>query len=712
MKTHLSATQIANLQLSCLPKSARGIADKAKREQWSNRPRAKKGGGIEYAIASLPEPIQTAVIEAQKSKLLSDTAPPPSSVIEIHKLEELPASQHQRNVEGARMGVLNEIENLAFRAQISRSQAINAFLIQARLPENGHLSNMLKLATDPRGGKHTMPTSRTIFRWFNQRDERGLIPQSASFLDAVPSWAEDFLSVWQQPQKPSISHAYELFCAIKVQQEPLVKLPSIHQVRRFIGKLGNVAREKGRMGAREIKKIKPYTVRNFAQLDPCDIYTADGHTFDAEILHPASGKPFRPEITTIADVATRKIVGFSVDLAESGLAVLAAISHACETNGVAAIFYVDNGGGYKNAMMRDEASGLMGRLGMSMIHSLPYASQARGVIERLHQTVWVEAAKSLQSYMGADMDAEARQMVHKNSRQLFKKGNLRNAPALANIQNLSPHMMMDFASFVRFCEAHVERYNNRPHRSLPKVLDINGKRRHMTPNEQWALKIEQGAKLVLLEEDEKHHLFMPQEMRVVQRGQVFLHNNRYFSQSLEEFNGDTVRVAYDIHDAEHVWIYNDVGYFICRADWNANSVDYMPKALIEQKKEARIDAQVKRKQIQIADIEAARATTVIEHQENINIGGFTIARETMTQKGAEALQRMRENAVCKEEVIEQTAPALPETGFCVPETAEARFALFGRLKDRENLPERAKKWLKTYPTSNEYKAMCRHTQAI
>ncbi|MCY7265051.1 hypothetical protein, partial [Pseudomonas protegens] len=69
-----------------------------------------------------------------------------------------------------------------------------------------------------------------------------------------------------------------------------------------------------------------------------------------------------------------------------------------------------------------------------MRHSLPYSSQARGVIERLHQTVWVQAAKRLQSYIGADMDKQAGQAVHKAGRKLMKQeAALKGVPALGNI---------------------------------------------------------------------------------------------------------------------------------------------------------------------------------------------------------------------------------------------------------------------------------------
>ena len=64
-------------------------------------------------------------------------------------------------------------------------------------------------------------------------------------------------------------------------------------------------------------------------------------------------------------------------------------------------------------MISGPGTGLLSRLGTTLTHSLPYNSQARGIIERAHQSIWVRAAKELPTYIGKDMDAEASNKVHK-----------------------------------------------------------------------------------------------------------------------------------------------------------------------------------------------------------------------------------------------------------------------------------------------------------
>ena len=59
-------------------------------------------------------------------------------------------------------------------------------------------------------------------------------------------------------------------------------------------------------------------------------------------------------------------------------------------------------------------------------NSIAYNSQARGIGERIHRTIWVRAAKELPTYMGADMDPQAKQAVFKKTRQDIAKSAAQN----------------------------------------------------------------------------------------------------------------------------------------------------------------------------------------------------------------------------------------------------------------------------------------------
>lgn len=707
LKSHYALTELLAMGLNDAPSTVQGWHYKATKENWQFCEVACQGGkgGMKKVYAPPPE-IMRQIQECYQQQVLAQqaTAPLPALPdVEPEKPDLSGSTEVQRTQLGAREAVLNAIETLMAETKAGKDAAITTFLTSAQHPSQAHLLKMLVLATDKRGGGQQVPNARTVKRWFKQRDENRLMSKTPQKNWQVPEWFSLFLHYYRQPQKPTVSAAYRKFVADWLTRQPLAKAPSQDAVRRWLDKTGNVFREDGRMGKRELKNLLPFKRRKFDDLLPCDIYSMDGHTFDAEVLHPDSGKPFRPEITTIVDVATRKIVGWSVDLAESSLAVTAALAHASVANGIGAVLYVDNGKGYDNALMKDDAVGLMGRLGMTMVHSLPYSSQARGVIERVHQTVWVQAAKEFQSYIGKDMDAEASQKVHKASRKAMKQEIvLKNVPALANIRSLSSSLIPDWREFVAFGDEWVGEYNNRPHRSLPKVTDVSGSIRHMTPNEMWALKAQESA-ITQVDEDDAMYLFMPQAVRKVARGEVQLHNNVYFSQDLQEYHGDSLRVAYNIHNAEWVWLFDDDGRFVCKAQWNGNRIDYMPKPFIEQAKDKRVDAQVKRLETKISVVEAARPAKVLEHQQSVSLGGLVVDL-------AQAKRETEAVLLPRAEIKPEPKTVEVQEDWCLPNTEAGRWAEWSRLSalseaDLQREPERAQRWLVSYTRTPEFKVM-------
>ncbi|PPD18859.1 MAG: transposase, partial [Methylobacter sp.] len=399
---YYTAKQLAGLP--GLPSTESGVIRLAIRENWPYRKRNGRGGGREYAASSLPIETQRAL---RRQNEIATVQAATGEIIQKHKIQliDYGICDWQKIRRDARVGLINALKQSMDNDQISLEMAFYRF---ERAAIDGGTEcqeyKMLAVAKDGRGshGEAKLPTIRSVQRWFAASD---LTPKCRQKDMDIPDWADDFLDAYRRPQKPSVDAAYQEFCRHYVGNRP-----SIHQVRRFLDKLPAIVREKGRMGPRELKNIKPFVRRTFEELWPNDVWSADGHTFDAEVQHPLHGRPFRPEITTIIDIGTRKVIGFSVGLAESSLATVDALRHAVITHGVGAIFYVDNGAGYKNELLANEAIGLMGRCGITVKHSLPYNSQARGVIERVQKTLWVSLAKTLDSYMGADMDRQAKQL--------------------------------------------------------------------------------------------------------------------------------------------------------------------------------------------------------------------------------------------------------------------------------------------------------------
>ena len=224
-----------------------------------------------------------------------------------------------------------------------------------------------------RGGKAgTRTLSRSsLHRWRAAAAQGVAVLAPATKGTEVPPWAAHLLALWQQPQKPCLSWAVEQL------QKTLPEAPSYDTARRFLKHVGTVSQAAGRMGPRDLKSIRPFVRRDSSHMEPGDCYTADGHTYDAEVAHPFHGRPFRPEVTSVLDIATKKAVGWSVGLAESTLTSLDALRHAVTTHGRNALYYVDHGCGFDNQAMTKEGVGFMARRGL---RSRRYCSTASSTV--------------------------------------------------------------------------------------------------------------------------------------------------------------------------------------------------------------------------------------------------------------------------------------------------------------------------------------------
>lgn len=590
----LSAQEIADaavrLRLTCVPSSKRRVQDYAERRQWAAnrslcRKRQGRGGGIEYHLTLLPDAMQAA-LQGEQSRSIALANQQVRKAHETSRREALDVANltaRQRGVMDARSLILTTIDVLAIGNGLSEKQAIEAFLAA---PEAAGVSlETFGIANDRKCGDRDL-SLRTVQRWFGLRKSGvgSLAPLPTKEKQEMPEWFWQFLRFYAQPQKPCLTDALDRYRnALPAHVMP----PNYDQVRRLLARLGNVEKHRGREGSLTLKSRMAYIMRSTADLLPTCIYTADGKTFDAEVAHPIHGQPFRPEITSIVDVATRKCVGFSVGLAENQNGVADALRNACETNGIPAIFYVDRGPGFRNDHLDNQLSGLMGRLGITKLHSLPYNSQARGIIERFNGSVWNPLAETYQTYIGEKMDRQAKQRAFKETRRDLKLiGTSKRLPS--------------FEEFVSACREAIAAYNQRPHSSLDG----------MSPNQMWEYHVSTGFEIVPVLDAERDYLFRPFVKRRTNRAMVEFLTNSYFHLALEEFHGDDVLVGYDIHDASRVWVHTidrdsgDIGQLICVAVFAGNEQRYIPLTMERAAMEKRAVAREKRLNTRLAEVAA------------------------------------------------------------------------------------------------------------
>ena len=553
MKTHYTAKELAGLP--GLPRTERGVQNMAGREVWPHQKRSGKGGGREYAVAGMPALTREWLVRA----MLSVEIPPNLPLVGTRHALALPVvadsiqpaattaqlKQWQRDIMEARVGIMRLIERAAPVIGVDKAiktiveDSINTDLAiyrnaNARKGENRHLSygGVIKwwMTWKKSGGNHT-----------GQPNPQALAPKDTeNYLE--PVWATTFMTFWSKGQNPCLTDVLEQYYRVTGCKEP-----SYAQARHYLEKIGKVQSAKGRVTGKDLRALKPFRRRDTSEMYPGGAYTADGHCFDAEVYHPYTGKAFRPEVTTVIDVFSRKCVGWSVDLAESGLAVLDALRMACETHGIPAIFYTDNGSGFKNQMMTAPGTGILNRLGISPEYSRPRNPQAHGLSERGHQTILIKMAQQMCTYIGDKMDGDTKQLVFKKTRKAMAEG-------------VKSDLMFEFEEFVNGVNYAAEHYNDKPHKGLPALRDpISKKLVHQSPNQAWQLGLERMKRE--LPQDEwlevsaaQPDLYHPALERVCTRGEVTLGKLKYFSKELEHWTQQRVQVAYSPSDPSKVWV--------------------------------------------------------------------------------------------------------------------------------------------------------------
>lgn len=613
IKEFYSAKELLDLDISTLPTTSFGIQKRADKEGWKFRCRSKVGGGREYSVESLPEDVKEYILTTQIGNSQQIITEEQNQLVQNQAIDIDKLKPYQKDVMDARALILSELNQLSLLSGgINNAISKLQDLINQDNISDGLRQALLK-ANAKNGNKPAKISRATIFNWRKAVKDSGtiygLVQKEVREAD-WPIWGDALLKLWQRPQKPTLTACLEQLATICSEKNTL---PSYSAAQRFLKKLPAQIFNKGRYGSRELKKFKAYVSRDTSNLWPTAVYTADGHTFDAEIENPKTGKAFRPEITTVIDVYTRKVVGWSVDFSESTNSVYMSLANAIITHGVPYIWYVDNGKGFNNKYFDDEMVGLFARLKIEKKNSIAYNSQARGIGERIHQTIWVKASKNLATYMGADMDAQAKQTVFKHTRKEVSVKEM-------------PKLLMKWADFIDYGTKCVELYNNQPHSSLPIIVDQSTyKRRHMTPTEFWNLAVKNGFEVEKLTPAEIKELYRYHEVRRTTRGLVSYCNNEYFSIALEPYHGKDVAISYDIHNPNMVWVrelveYNGkmvAGKFICEAQFGGNKKEYFPISRAKFSEMKRAEGRVKRLEGHIADAKDELQGNFIEYQTDI-----------------------------------------------------------------------------------------------
>lgn len=603
-----SAQELAGLP--GMPTTDRGVKKAAQKNLWAFRSK-ERGKGLEYALTALP-------VETQKHLLgLAMDAAASGETLPVPAARALPAvkapgaavtlrgqtrksaalvqmDDWRRSYQDAALILCRAVEAAMAAADCSAKRACTELaerLVAGNArPElqDAALRTYLKPRKDggPLGGVNAQ-TGRLqrMMGFYEQGRLAGdvglyLAPGKPEKTGHDPVHVAAFLFFFCRPTRPSVAEAWRKM--VPHLADKGLAAPSYATVVRIENELPVTVKYRGRVTGSEWRALKAYVERDVSMFHSNDIWVGDGHSFKAKVQHPIHGQPFTPEVTVIIDWVSRKIVGWSVALAESTVAVSDAFRHAQQvTRARPLVYYSDNGSGQTGKTIDCPVAGTLARQGIAHETGIPGNPQARGIIERLWQVTLIPLAREYPTctWRGADQNATTKMLK------------------LLNRKDQGGIAVPSFRQFVDDVARVVDDYNlHHAHREL-------GGR---TPEDEYQARIDRDSIVFGPSDAELAALWMPEVVRVPQRGRVSLYGNSYCKADLVALlpEGARVRVRYDIHDAERVWLLTMEGVFLGEARWDSHREAAFPVPKMDQLRAQRAAGKIRRGEKIIAEAQA------------------------------------------------------------------------------------------------------------
>lgn len=409
---------------------------------------------------------------------------------------------------------------------------------------------------------------------------RYLVPGTREKEGHNPVHVAAFLRFYCNPARPPVSEAYKKMLTW-LQERGLPTL-SESTACRIENDLPVTVKYRGRVTGSEWRSLKIYVERDVSMFYSNDIWVGDGHSFKAKVQHPIHGQPFTPEVTFIRDWVSRKIVGWSVALAESTVAVSDAFRHAqMVTRARPLVYYSDNGSGQTGKMIDCPIAGTLARQGIAHETGIPGNPQGRGIIESLWMATLIPLAREYPTctWRGADENA---------TNKMLK---------LLNRKDQGGVQIPSFRQLLDDVERVVNDYNlHHEHSALDGQV----------PEDVYQARLDKDSIVIGANDAEIHALWMPEVVRKPQRGLVSLFGNVYAKRDLVDLlpEGAKVRVRYDLHNPNKVWLLTLEGVFLGEAAWNGHRVAAFPVPEMERLRGVRAAGKIKRGEEIIAEAQA------------------------------------------------------------------------------------------------------------
>lgn len=598
--------------------------------------KAKGRKGVEYALSSFPPDVQRRAKEAAAAE--SDL----TGVTDAEAAENLPpelrdrwdnATDPQRSIAVNRDQLMRLIEEVSRHAKPQRkgvrgersTLGITGAFAQLRTQyRNGELSAdriAIIFGSLERPGKtRTFPSNATVAAWraawlSGGRRPASLVPMDKRRIDPKEENEDPFVIEYLRIKK---AKPYLDDVAIHRHLEnwgqktghPILSLRQI-SYRIEIGAISQEALAAG-LGRGLRRKRQPYVMRDSSGNLLMGVVQADGTTFDAWVWVPKLERFIRPEVWTVLETKTRKIVGFAVGYTENRHVVFAALRLTAQTHGLWGHLCVDGGKGVDNKAMRGDFEGdctsIQGVAGFQIEFGRARDPNGHGKVERIQGSVHAKAAEQLPTYCGKELQKDRdKYLAFEKLRTRANEGTPdERARVFAKLRSaemdpfgLADHCLNGLEHFGRWLASSVvSAHNARHHRSIGKSPDAAWLEAFATTPD--------NLKPTPLSFEEARDLFAIRKPAVMRNGIVTINTLSYYSGPLaEQLHGKPVMVGL-LDDPLKVVIQDEVGRVLGYADLDGNKQEEIPLKLQHQALVKTYENKAKRLENKVADV---RATT-------------------------------------------------------------------------------------------------------
>lgn len=559
LKTHYSAKELVGLSLATLPNSVQGILYQAKKNCWATQKRVGKGGGVEYAVKSMPEEVQAEIVvklgksAVKNLPVLAEESAPVDAQLLWATYEQGTAKQQQKAQ--MKLGIMFAVAELV----------------------NGGVKILDALALvchkHNQDGEKPVTVSALKSWWYQVKDadrslwlpllmdSYGAHSESREAAFTHEAWAF-FRADYFRNERPQFGSCYERLKRAASANGWVIPSPSSVK-RKILREIPKTHQTYLRDGTYALSRMYPSLIRTVAGIEAMEWVNGDGYKHNVWVRWH-NGHIIRPKTWLWQDVRTRKILAYRCDESENTNMIRLALLDVVNKYGIPKHLTIDNTkaaankkmtGGVKNRyrfkVREDEVQGIIPALGIQLHWTTVRYGRGRGQAKPIERAF---------SHGGLGELVDKHPLLagyHAGDNALDKPDNYQGNKA-----------GVDYESFILALEEGIQMFNERQDRATEICqgkLSFNQafERDYAVTEKRWATP-EQLRYLLTLHEEVT--LKENGTFTLKAGGEVQGLRNRYEAYELIGTNHKKVVVRYDpnnLHDA--VWVYSLDGTYLAEA---------------------------------------------------------------------------------------------------------------------------------------------------